>query len=94
MKSNINILILGALISSVSVMASDDFVTGSCVQELGKNATDIDSLKKSRLSDGDFQINPLGTHPIENRFTRVIPYPDDPMKYKDHQVSILKSEAI
>jgi len=93
MKSNINIVILGALIASVSAMASDDFVTGSCVQELGKNSTDISSLKKSKVIDSDFKINPLGTHPIENRFTRVIPYATDVTKYRKHQVSILKNDS-
>lgn len=91
------------VLTPLSAISADDYIIGSCEFKLtGNDVTStffssddkkIEILEESLIYKRDFKINALSSINIAHEFERIVPFADDPNKYKDYQVVIFKEDS-
>jgi hypothetical protein len=104
MKYTTLLLTLSVLATTpMAVFAGDDYIIGSCEFKLtGNDVTSsffssdddkIEALEESIVYKRDFKVGALSSINLTHEFERIIPFADNPNKYKDYQVILFKDDS-
>lgn len=91
-KIVLSTLFIGS-VSNYAYAQVDHTLDGICTAEIKKNKTSLKSFKKIS-KQFEFEISPHQRKQMVFEFKRFIPWADQPLKYKDHQVVVFKDTVV